>query len=312
MDRYGKKLLFALLFALVLPASGFSHSHNHSHSHGHSHDHGPVAVSEKNPAILLVTFGTSIPRAQEAFVTIEKQMKAAFPDTEIRWAYTSSIIREKLAESGTEIDSPELALARLLEDGYSKVAVQSLHMIPGAEFHEVFVNAKLFEQMIGWRHSFDKVEVSYPLLGSIAAMDAVIQAILTHVVPKERQADEAVVLMGHGTHHPSDAIYYAMMYKAQQADKNMYVGSLSDSPSIEEIREALVEKGITKAYLIPLMTVAGDHAINDMAGDEEDSWKSILAEAGIESVPVLKGLAEFDPIVDIWVENLKGVMEHLK
>jgi sirohydrochlorin cobaltochelatase len=236
-------------------------------------------------------------------------MKAAFPDTEIRWAYTSSMIRKKLAESGTLLDSPELALARLMEDGYSKVAVQSLHMIPGAEFHEVYVNAKLFEQMID---GFDKVMVSYPLLSSNDAMDAVIREISAHVVPEERQADEAVLLMGHGTHHPSDAIYPAMMYKAQRADGNMYVGSVEDNPSIEEIREALVQKGVKKAYLIPLMTVAGDHAINDMAGDDEDSWKSILAEVGIESVPVLKGLAEFDPIVDIWVENLKGVMERLK
>lgn len=297
----GKGLIFALLFALVLPVSGYGHSHGHHHGH--------AAENDKDPAILLVTFGTSIPRAQEAFVTIEKQMKAAFPDTEIRWAYTSSMIRKKLAESGTHLDSPELALARLMEDGYSKVAVQSLHMIPGAEFHEVYVNAKLFEQMID---GFDKVMVSYPLLSSNDAMDAVIREISAHIVPEERRADEAVLLMGHGTHHPSDAIYPAMMYKAQRADDNMYVGSVADNPSIEEIREALVQKGVKKAYLIPLMTVAGDHAINDMAGDDEDSWKSILAEAGIESVPVLKGLAEFDSIVDIWVENLKGVMEHLK
>jgi len=301
MYCHGKKLIFALLFALMLPVSGFGHSHGHHH--------GLAEENGKDPAILLVTFGTSIPRAQEAFVTIEKQMKAAFPDTEIRWAYTSGMIRKKLAESGTFLDSPELALARLMEDGYSKVAVQSLHMIPGAEFHEVYVNAKLFEQMID---GFDKVMVSYPLLSSNDAMDAVIREISAHVVPAERQADEAVLLMGHGTHHPSDAIYPAMMYKAQRADGNMYVGSVEDNPSIEEIREALVQKGVKKAYLIPLMTVAGDHAINDMAGDDEDSWKSILAEAGIESVPVLKGLAEFDPIVDIWVENLKRVMEHLK
>ncbi|MBM9538056.1 sirohydrochlorin cobaltochelatase [Desulfobulbus alkaliphilus] len=291
--------------------TGYGHSHGHSHSHSHSHDHGPVAAGDKDPAILLVTFGTSIPRAQEAFVTIEQRVQAAFPDTEIRWAYTSSIVREKLAQNGTEIDSPEMAMARLMEDGYDRVLVQSLHMIPGAEFHEVFVNTKLFEQMIGWRHNFDKVEVGYPLLGSTAAMDAVIQVILTHVIPRERQADEAVVLMGHGTHHPSDAIYFAMMYKAQQADANMYVGSLSVSPSIEEIRDALVEKGIKKAYLIPLMTVAGDHAINDMAGDGKGSWKSVLTEVGIESVSVLKGLAEFDAIVDIWVENMKDIMEKL-
>jgi sirohydrochlorin cobaltochelatase len=142
-------------------------------------------------------------------------------------------------------------------------------------------------------------------------MDKLLRIVATHIVPKERQPGEAVVLMGHGTHHPSDAIYSALMLKAQKMDANMYVATVEGHPDFAEVKETLVKKKIKKAYLIPLMTVAGDHAKNDMAGDDPDSWKSQLRQAGIDSVPVLKGLAEFDPIVDLWLDNLKTAMAHL-
>ena len=118
--------------------------------------------------------------------------------------------------------------------------------------------------------------------------------------------------MDHGTPHPADAIYSAMMPKAQKMDHNLYVGTVEGHPSFDEVKEAPVKKGIKKTSLIPLMTVFGDLAINDMAGDEPDSWKSRLSLAGIESVPVLKGLAEFNPIVDLWLENLKTAMAQAK
>ena len=270
---------------------------------------GHAAKEEKDPAILLVTFGTSVESAQKAFANIEKRVRAAFPKTEVRWAYTSKIIRKKLEKEGAHIDSPEVAMAKLMDDGYTKVAVQSLHMIPGAEFHEINVNARLFAQMSG---GIGKVMVSLPLLVSEATMEKALKEVVAKVVPKERKAGEAVVLMGHGTHHPSDAIYSALMYKAQKMDANMYVGTVEGSPSFDEIKEMLIKNKIKKAYLIPFMTVAGDHAMNDMAGDEPDSWKSQLTKAGIEAVPVLKGLAEFDSIADMWIEQLKGAMAHLK
>lgn len=270
---------------------------------------GHAAKEEKGPAILLVTFGTSVESAQKAFANIEKRVKAAFPKSEVRWAYTSKIIRKKLEKEGKQLDSPEMAMAKLMDEGYTKVAVQSLHMIPGAEFHEVNVNTRLFGQMSG---GVDKVAVSLPLLISDETMEKALKEVATKVVPKERKAGEAVVLMGHGTHHPSDAIYSALMYKAQKMDANMYVGTVEGSPSFDEIKDMLIKNKIKKAYLIPFMTVAGDHAMNDMAGDEPDSWKSQLAKAGIESVPVMKGLAEFDGIVDMWIEQLKVAMAHLK
>ncbi len=294
-----KNLMFTLSLLFILPfvcQAGAS-------AQGHP------ASDRKGPAILLVTFGTSVTSAQTAFANIEKRVRVAFPEAEIRWAYTSKIIRSKLAKSGTLIDSPETALAKLMDDGYTKVAVQSLHMIPGAEFHEIYTNAKLFEQMAG---GFAKVVVSYPLLSSDEAMEKMLKALVTTIIPKERKAEEAVILMGHGTHHPSDAIYSALMYKVQKLDANIYIGTVEGHPTFDEAKEAVIQKGIKKAYLIPLMTVAGDHAMNDMAGEEPDSWKSILAREGIESVAVLKGLAEFDPIVDLWVVNLKIAMAQLQ
>ena len=292
-----RRILFVLLtVAMSLAGAGGVFAHG-----GHA---GP---EPKGEALLLVTFGTSVPKAQKAFGHVEEKMRAAFPNTEIRWAYTSHIIRKKLAGQGKQIDSPEVALAKLMDEGYEQVTMQSLHMLPGAEFHEIYTNAQLFEGMSG---GIKTVRTGYPLLVDNQSMDAVLDAVFTQIVPKERKPEDAVVLMGHGTHHPSDAIYSAMMYKAQEKDANCFVGTVEGFPTFDEVLKKLQAKGVKKAYLIPLMTVAGDHTINDMAGDEPDSWKSQLTKAGIESVPVMQGLAEYDAIVDIWVKRLKTSMHN--
>jgi sirohydrochlorin cobaltochelatase len=259
-----------------------------------------------NKGILLVTFGTSIPKAQAAFDHIEETVKAAFPDVPVRWAYTSSIIRKKLAKEGKQLDSVETALAKMMDEGFTHVGVQSLHMIGGYEFHDVLTNAHAFR---GMSEGFKRILVGYPLLGSPEDLSRVTDSVMK-IIPKERKKDEAVVLMGHGTHHPANAFYEAMMYRFQQKDPNVYMGTVEGSLEINEIKEMLLKKGVKKAWLIPFMSVAGDHAMNDMAGDEEDSWKSILTKSGIQCVPVLKGLAEYDDFVNVWVDHLKTVMAH--
>lgn len=299
MYRQIKALLTILLFCLLLPVFSFAGAHGGGHT-------GP---DPKGPAILLVTFGTSVPSAKASFDNIDKLTKEAFPKVEVRWAYTSSIIRNKLAKQGTMIDSPEVALAKLMAEGYSKVAVQSLHMIPGAEFHDTYVNAKMFGDMVG---GFEKIIVSYPLLASNENMDRVVDLIIANIIPKTRTKDEAVVLMGHGTHHTSDAIYSAMMYKFQKKDTNIYVGTIEGNPTFDEVKEMLVTKGTKKAYLIPLMSVAGDHSINDMSGPEDDSWLNMLKAIGIESIAIQKGVAEYDALANVWIDNLKNAMKHLQ
>jgi sirohydrochlorin cobaltochelatase len=266
--------------------------------------HGEKRAMKKG--ILLVAFGTSIPEAEKAFKNIERRARAAYPEIPIRWAYTSSIIRHKLAKEGKQIDSVEVALAKMMDEEFTHVAVQSLHTIGGQEYHELRRNAHLFGQMAG---GFDRIVVGYPLLATERDMQRVTE-ILLQVIPRERRAEDAVVLMGHGTHHPSNAFYAALMYHLQMRDPNVFVGTVEGAPGIEDIKEILLERGIKKAYLMPFMSVAGDHAINDMAGKEEDSWQSILTSAGIESVSILKGTAEFDEIVDVWIDHLRGPLSH--
>lgn len=267
--------------------------------------HGHKAPMKKG--ILLVAFGSSIPEAQVSFANIDKKVKAAFPGIPVRWAYTSSIIRHKLAKEGKQLDSVEMALAKMADENFTHVGVQSLHTIAGEEYHD------LLKTVHGYRNmgTFQRVMVGYPLLGTEADLTRVADVMIRNI-PKERRKKEAVVYMGHGTPHPCNAFYAAMMYHFQQKDPNIFVGTVEGSPSIDDVKAFLLENKTKTAYLIPFMSVAGDHARNDMAGPEDDSWKSILTQAGIKCIPVLKGSAEYDGIVDVWVDHLASAMSHFK
>ncbi|MCF8038586.1 MAG: sirohydrochlorin cobaltochelatase [Desulfohalobiaceae bacterium] len=269
---------------------------------GHGH------TKQVKKGILLVAFGSSYPQARASFENIEAEVEKAFPGVPVRWAYTSKIIRHKLAKEGKKLDSASMALARMMDEDFTHVAVQSLHTIGGAEFHDLLSIVNGFESM---PDGFTKILVGYPLLASSHDLEAVREAMLANI-PDERKPDEAVIFMGHGTHHPSNAFYQAMAYEFQRKDANVYVGTVEGAPSLEDILVELEAKGTDKAWLMPFMSVAGDHVRNDMAGDAPDSWTSILAEAGIETETVLKGTAEFDNIVDIWVEHLKGAFSHFE
>ena len=268
-------------------------------SGGHGHK-GPKKVG-----ILLVAFGSSEASAQVSFENIDKRVKASYPGIPVRWAYTSYIIREKLAKQGQQLDSPQVALAKMMDEKFTHVAVQSLHTIGGSEYHDLRKAVGAFKIMGG----FQKIILGYPLMATQEDMARTVDAILA-TIPKKRKKNEAVVLMGHGTHHPSNAFYAALMFQLQLRDPNIFVGTVEGYPEVDLIKDLLLEKKIKKAYLLPFMSVAGDHAKNDMAGDEEDSWKSILTKAGIQCIPVLKGTAEFDEFVDIWVDHVGGPLGH--
>jgi len=268
-----------------------------------SSGHGEKAP--KKVGILLVSFGSSEESAQVSFENIDKKVKAKYPDIPVRWAYTSTIIRDKLAKQGKMLDSPEVAMAKMQDEKFTHVAVQSLHTIGGEEYHDLRRTVGAFKMMGG----FQQIILGYPLLATQKDMERTSDAIMT-TIPKERKKSEAVVLMGHGTHHPSNAFYAALMFQMQLMDPNIFIGTVEGYPDIDLIKDLLLKKKIKKAYLIPFMSVAGDHAKNDMAGDEDDSWKSILTKAGIKCVPILKGSAEFDAFVDIWVDHVGGPLRH--
>jgi sirohydrochlorin cobaltochelatase len=259
----------------------------------------------KKVGILLVAFGSSEASAQVSFENIDRKVKSVYAGIPVHWAYTSHIIRKKLAARGKYLDSPEVALAKMQDEGFTHVAVQSLHTISGAEYDDLCRTINGFKQMGGFR----EIDLGCPLMFTQEDMRQTVDAIM-NIIPKERTAGEAVVLMGHGTHHPSNAFYAALMFQLQLRDPNIFVGTVEGYPDVDLIKDLVLRKRITKAYLIPFMSVAGDHAKNDMAGDEEDSWKSILTKAGIQCIPVMKGTAEYDGFVDIWVSHLGNALNH--
>jgi sirohydrochlorin cobaltochelatase len=258
--------------------------------------------------ILLVAFGTSAPGADAAYAQVEKMVHAAFPGVEVRWAYTSRMIRHKLAKQGLTLDSPALALARMGDEGFTAVAVQSLHVIPGEEYDDLVSVARA---MAGQPECPQKIVVGGPLLVRAADMERVADAMLESL-PKARKKDEAVVFMGHGTAHPSNSFYPAMQIEFWKHDPNVFLGTVEGTPTLEDVMAHLKARGLRTAYLVPFMTVAGDHARNDMAGDGPDSWDSILTHAGITCIPVLKGAAEIEAVDQVWVDHLRQAMEKLQ
>jgi sirohydrochlorin cobaltochelatase len=255
-------------------------------------------------AILLVAFGTSEPEARKSFVNIERLTKKRFPNHEIRWAYTSDVIRKKMVAKGEKMDSVEEALDKCKAEGVKKIAVQSLHIIPGEEYSGMLKTVEMYN------NSFEKIVVSPPLLNSMNDIKKSI-GILIGKIPAERKKEDAVIFMGHGSpNHFADVAYAAVAYVFEGKNDNVFLATVEGYPAFEEIVKKIKGKKVKKIYMMPFMSVAGEHARNDMAGDAEDSWKSIFTANGIEAVSVLKGLAEYDEIVDIWLEHLEKTMQN--
>jgi len=286
-----KLLVLLALVSLVLPPSLLF-------AHG---DKRPM-----KKGILLVAFGSTIPEAQVSFDNIEQSVKKDLPGVPVYWSYTSRIIIKKMAKEGKHLATPAEALAKMMRENFTHVVVQSLHTVPGAEFHGMLKNVHKFA---GMDKGIKKVLVGYPLMATSEDVQRVAEAIIK-VIPKERKKKEGVVLMGHGTHHPANVYYAALAYHLQKLDPNVFVGTVEGWPEIDDIKADLKKRRIKRVYLMPFMSVAGDHARNDMAGPEENSWKSILEKEGINCVVVLKGTAEFQEFVDIWVDHLRAAFEH--
>jgi sirohydrochlorin cobaltochelatase len=282
--------VLALLLAFTLPALAMHHGKSKPEKTG----------------ILLVAFGSTIPEAQVAFEHIERKTRETFPEIPIRWAFTSHMIRKKMAGEGKNLDSVTQALADMAEEGFTHVAVQSLHTISGEEFHELKLTVRAFEHI---PEGFDKILIGRPLLGNQNDMEQVASAIMS-TIPEQRKPEDAVVLMGHGTSHGSNAFYTALMWRLQLQDPNLFLGVVEGFPEIDDILPILKERKIQKVWLMPFMSVAGDHARNDMVGPEEDSWKSVLNRAGMNCEVILRGTGEYDEFVEIWIDHIRDTMNH--
>lgn len=292
-------LMTAVLFALVGMATSFSVSQ-------------AAEAPTVKKAILVVSFGTTYADTRKVTTdAVEAKIKAAFPEYDVRHAFTSRIIIKKLAErDGLVVDTEKQALEKLKAEGYKEIVIQPLHVEAGDEY------SKLMRIVDKYEKSFDKVSVGRPILyytgqeGEKPDDYAIAIKALQDQLPKLGK-NEAVGLMGHGGVNPSNTAYAALQLKLQDAGlKNVFVFTVEGYPTYENMVTALKANKIKKITLMPFMLVAGDHAQNDMAGDEKDSFKSQLTAAGFQVEAYIHGLGENKGIQDVYVQHVKDAIEN--
>ena len=279
--------------------------------------------------LLVVSFGTSFNDSRaEDIGGVEKAIEEAYPDWSVRRAFTAQIIINHVqARDDEKIDNVEQALDRAVENGVKNLVVQPTHLMHGAEYDE------LVEALDTYKDKFETITVAEPLLGEVGSdatvvnedKKAVAEAITAEAVETAgydsleaaKEDATAFVFMGHGTSHTAKISYSQMA--SQMADlgyDNVFVGTVEGEPeetACENVIEAVKEAGYTKVILRPLMVVAGDHANNDMAGDEDDSWKSQFEASGyFDSVDCqIAGLGRIDAIEKIYVAHTKAAIDSL-
>ena len=266
-----------------------------------------ASAEEAKPVILVVSFGTSYNDNRELTIgAIEADIQAAYPDWEVRRAFTAQTIIDILAErDGIQTDNVTQAMERLVADGVKKVVLQPTHLMHGYEYDDVMA------EIAPYVDQFDSFAIGEPLLSSLEDYDAVIDALLAEN-ENVGSEDVALVYMGHGTEHFANAAYsqlQAMMHA--EGYENVFVGTVESFPTVDDMLAAVAEFGASKVILQPLMVVAGDHANNDMAGDEEDSWKTIFSEAGYEVECVIEGLGQSPAVRDIYVAHVGAAIDSI-
>ena len=271
-------------------------------------DASTEAPAEVKPVLLAVSFGSSYNETREANIgAIEADLQAAYPEYEVRRAFTSQIVIDILEErEGMEIDNVTEAMDRLVADGVKEVVVQPTHVMPGFEYDDVMA------EIADYADKFDSMKVGNALLTTDEDYDAVVATLLEETAEYNNEGT-AVVFMGHGTHHEANETYTRLQKRLHAAGAtNYFIGTVEGAPLVDEVLTAVQATDATKVVLLPLMIVAGDHANNDMAGDEEDSWKTVFTDAGYEVECVLKGLGEYAGIRALQVKHAGEAIEGQK
>lgn len=258
--------------------------------------------------LLVVSFGTSFNDSRRLTVgAIENAMEEAFPDYAVRRGFTSQIIIDHVkSRDNIAIDNVTEALDRAVDNGVKTLVIQPTHLMNGLEYKD------LVDEVAGYSYSFEQVAVGEPLLTSDADFEAVMKAI-TEDTAEFDDGETAICFMGHGTEAESNEVYQKMQETLKAAGHdNYFVGTVEAAPTLDDVLEAVKAGEYKKVVLQPLMIVAGDHANNDMAGDEDGSWKKAFEDAGYEVECRLSGLGEMPAIQQIFVEHAKAAMETLK
>ena len=274
--------------------------------------------------LLVVSFGTSFndSRAQD-IKGIEDALAAAYPEWSVRRAFTAQIIINHVqARDGEKIDNMEQALERAVANGVKNLIVQPTHLMHGAEYDE------MVEALEAYKDKIEHIAIAEPMLGEVgsdatvinADKEAVAKAIVDAAVADggfesaaaAKDAGTAFVFMGHGTAHVAKVTYSQMQSQmASLGYENVFIGTVEGEPeetSCASVIEAVKAAGYTTVVLRPLMVVAGDHANNDMAGSDDDSWKSMMEAAGLTTVCQIAGLGRLEAVQQLYVAHSAAAM----
>ncbi len=280
-------------------------------------------IGEKE--LLVVSFGTSFNDSRVADIkSIEDALQEANPDWSVRRAFTAQIIINHIqARDGEKIDNMEQALERAIANGVKQLVVQPTHLMHGAEYDEM---CAAIDKV---RDQFDSVEIAEPMLGEVgndatvinADKEAVAKAVVAAALEESgyettaaaKDAGVAYVLMGHGTAHVAKVTYSQMATQMEKLGyENVFIGTVEGEPeatSCEAVIEAVKNAGYTTVVLRPLMVVAGDHANNDMAGADDDSWKTMFEAAGFTVNCQISGLGRIADVQALYVAHTKAAID---
>ena len=259
-------------------------------------------------AILVVSFGTSyLEPLKNSIENVENKIRNQFKDYDVHRAFTSHMIIKKLEiVHGLIVEKPEELLERLYIEGYEEVIIQPLHIIPGEEFSYI-KNIEVY-----FKDKFKSIKVGRPIFyyqgieGLPEDYSLFIKSIKGII-----EGEEAVVMMGHGTVHPSNAVYGALQSVLNdEGYKNVFVGTVRGYPNFTSVLNKIKKRGIKKVLLMPLMLVAGNHAINDMTSEKDNSWKSMLEAEGIEVKLWTKGLGEVDEFAQLYIDRVDDLINN--
>lgn len=252
-------------------------------------------------AILVVSFGTSFDETREKNIgKLENIIKENYNDYTVIRAFTSQIVINILKKRNIIIQNVDEALKSLINQGFEEVVIQPTHIINGEEFD------KMTEQAAKYKDEFSSFKIGTALVNSTEDLKYIVEVMAETYPLKE---DEAVVFMGHGSKHYSNIVYPSFNYAFDNmGHKNFFVTTVEGYPTFDDSIADLDGKGFKHIFLLPLMLVAGDHATNDMAGDDETSFKSRLEKIGYKTTPIVKGLGEYKKIQELYIKHLEKLI----
>ena len=261
-------------------------------------------------AIVLASFGSTVKEAQDVEAAFVQETKKRYPEARVVLANTARIVMAKNAKAGIHVPSLFRALADLADEGYTHVAVQSIQVLPGAEFDGIATVALAQE---GLPKGLTKVSVGTSLLASNEDLEKAADALLA-TLPKDRKAQDPVIFVGHGTHHgPGGMVYPALQWHLSMRDAKIFISTIEGTPDQETTLKILgkAPDKNSRIWVAPLLALAGDHAVNDLYGDEDDSWKNILSKQGWQVKESFQPLLAMPGLQEIWFAHLDAALDAL-